>query len=44
MNDVLTLVSLVIMGLGLVLIPFAPLLMWYITDDFEILDIDETDH
>lgn len=41
MNDVLTLISLAIMGLGFALIPFAPLLMWYFADEFGVFDIDE---
>lgn len=41
MNDILTFISLMIMALGFAFIPFTPLLMWYLADEFGILDNDE---
>lgn len=41
MNDVLMFISLAIMGLGFTIIPFAPLLMWYLADKFGAFDIDK---
>ena len=41
MNDVLMFISIVVMGLGFAMIPFAPLLMWYFADEFGAFDNDE---
>lgn len=43
-NEFLAIVSLIIHLLAFAFIPFSPLIMWYLADEFGVLESEENEH